>query len=573
MSKKCFKCGTVLDDDAMFCTECGTKQESEASSPQFQKQTSNDFEVLQPDESTLSYNVLGVPFNMKLIKGGLIHPLSMSCNIDISDFYIGETVVTQALWQMLMGNNPSHDNSDLQFPVTNIDRQMVKLFLVRLKKITGTTFDIPTYNQFRYAAVRGFHNMTKDEFKETFWGDLKYHPVCSMMPNRFGLYDLTDRYQMLWDVIPKERDTDYHLNPKYEEGKFCALYDEGKIHYISLKGIDPQFITLRLVINIPISPEEEKAKYEAFKRKSHTMNELISKVSILLNRKKEAKAQIQQEKGMIREEEQTSREEERRKKKEKEREEAVRGAISQIGRGKKMEADPVLKAESPRPTPAIPKPAPKPTPSPKPKPAPKPKPKLKPAEPKRPPMEYVDLGLSVKWAQWNLGATAPEESGDFFAWGETSPKSNYDRDNYKFRDGGMIKYNTKDAYGSVVDNLKQLELCDDAARHILGGDWRMPTSKEVKELYENCSFSRTTINGVKGSKVKSKKKGFTDRWIFFPDTGFKSGEEVLGCKEGFYWTSSLYTRRPDCGLMIFCNEWDDDRSDRYHGLAIRPVSK
>ena len=213
----------------------------------------------------------------------------------------------------------------------------------------------------------------------------------------------------------------------------------------------------------------------------------------------------------------------------------------------------------------------KPSPSPKPKPAPKPK--L--AEPKRPPMEYVDLGLSVKWAKWNLGATAPEESGDFFAWGETSPKSEYESDNYRFSEKGkgLVKYNSKDNYGSVVDNLKQLELCDDAAHVILGGDWRMPTAKEIKELNDNCSFSRATINGVKGSKVKSKKKGYTDRWIFFPDTGFKSGEEVLGCKEGFYWTSSLYTRRPDCGLMIFCNNWDDDRSDRYHGLAIRPVFK
>ena len=206
---------------------------------------------------------------------------------------------------------------------------------------------------------------------------------------------------------------------------------------------------------------------------------------------------------------------------------------------------------------------------------PSPSPKPKPAEPKRPPMEYVDLGLSVKWAKWNLGATAPEESGDFFAWGETSPKSEYESDNYRFSEKGkgLVKYNSKDNYGSVVDNLKQLELCDDAAHVILGGDWRMPTAKEIKELNDNCSFSRATINGVKGSKVKSKKKGYTDRWIFFPDTGFKSGEEVLGCKEGFYWTSSLYTRRPDCGLMIFCNNWDDDRSDRYHGLAIRPVSK
>ena len=237
------------------------------------------------------------------------------------------------------------------------------------------------------------------------------------------------------------------------------------------------------------------------------------------------------------------------------------GATVELARA----SDSAAKAEAPKPEPGKHKSSLKPQSAAKPK----------PAEPKRPSMEYVDLGLSVKWAKWNLGATAPEESGDFFAWGETSPKSEYESDNYRFSEKGkgLVKYNSKDNYGSVVDNLKQLELCDDAAHVILGGDWRMPTAKEIKELNDNCSFSRTTINGVKGSKVKSKKKGYTDRWIFFPDTGFKSGEEVLGCKEGFYWTSSLYTRRPNCGLMIFCNDWDDDRSDRYHGLAIRPVFK
>ena len=237
------------------------------------------------------------------------------------------------------------------------------------------------------------------------------------------------------------------------------------------------------------------------------------------------------------------------------------GATVELARA----SDSAAKAEAPKPEPGKHKSSLKPQSAAKPK----------PAEPKRPSMEYVDLGLSVKWAKWNLGATAPEESGDFFAWGETSPKSEYESDNYRFSEKGkgLVKYNSKDNYGSVVDNLKQLELCDDAAHVILGGDWRMPTAKEIKELNDNCSFSRTTINGVKGSKLKSKKKGYTDRWIFFPDTGFKSGEKVLGCKDGFYWTSSLYTRRPNCGLMIFCNDWDDDRSDRYHGLAIRPVFK
>ena len=241
------------------------------------------------------------------------------------------------------------------------------------------------------------------------------------------------------------------------------------------------------------------------------------------------------------------------------------GATVELAKSSAKASDPVVKTKSPKPEPE------KHKSSPKPKSAPKPKP----AEPKRPLMEYVDLGLSVKWAKWNLGATAPEESGDYFAWGETSPKSEYEYDNYRFcEDGkGYVKYNTKDSYGSV-DNLKQLGLCDDAAHHILGGGWRMPTAKEVKELYDNCSFSRTTINGVKGYKVKSKKKGHTDKWIFFPDAGYKYGNELRVLNQySFHWTSSLYTRRPDCGLTFFMDLVHEDKFERYIGLPIRPVCK
>lgn len=233
------------------------------------------------------------------------------------------------------------------------------------------------------------------------------------------------------------------------------------------------------------------------------------------------------------------------------------GATIELARA----SDPIKEEETPKPESEKPKAA-------KPKRAPKPK------QPERPQMEYVDLGLSVKWAKWNLGASAPEEIGDFFAWGELSPKSEYGYgNNYKFRDkGALTKYNTKATYGKV-DKLKQLELSDDAAHQILGGDWRMPTAKEVKELYDNCSFSRTTINGVKGRKLKSKIKGFTDKWIFFPDTGYRISNDILLDKEGFYWTSSLYTQRPDSALTIFCNMINEGIVERYCGMPIRPVTK
>ncbi|MBQ5370375.1 MAG: T9SS C-terminal target domain-containing protein, partial [Bacteroidaceae bacterium] len=117
--------------------------------------------------------------------------------------------------------------------------------------------------------------------------------------------------------------------------------------------------------------------------------------------------------------------------------------------------------------------------------------------------EYVDLGLSVKWATCNVGADSPEDYGDYFAWGETSPKSTYDWSTYKWCKGAydnLTKYNTNSGFGTV-DNKNQLDLSDDAARANWGGSWRMPTDEEFIELGEKCSWKRTTQNGVKGYKV------------------------------------------------------------------------
>ena len=133
--------------------------------------------------------------------------------------------------------------------------------------------------------------------------------------------------------------------------------------------------------------------------------------------------------------------------------------------------------------------------------------------------EYVDLGLpsGLKWATCNVGATAPEEYGDYFAWGETETKATYDLSNYKWCNGtyeSMTKYCTNSEYG-IVDNKTTLELSDDAARVNWGGSWRMPTKAEQDELRntDNCTWEWTTQNGVNGYKVTSKKNGNS---IFLP---------------------------------------------------------
>lgn len=186
---------------------------------------------------------------------------------------------------------------------------------------------------------------------------------------------------------------------------------------------------------------------------------------------------------------------------------------------------------------------------------------------------YVDLGLSVKWATCNVGANTPEAYGDYFAWGETEPKTTYDWTTYKWCRGSnatLTKYNTDNDYG-IVDNQIQLELSDDAARVILGGNWRVPTKAEQEELRMKCTWTVTTINGVNGYKVTSKGNGNS---IFLPAAGFRSFSSLQNAGQiGCYWSSSLYTREPISALygQLYLSDADSKFANRYYGLSVRPV--
>ena len=189
--------------------------------------------------------------------------------------------------------------------------------------------------------------------------------------------------------------------------------------------------------------------------------------------------------------------------------------------------------------------------------------------------EYVDLGLSVKWATCNVGASKPEEYGDYFAWGETKPKSDYywGWDTYKWCRGdwdSFTKYCT-DSFHGIVDNKKQLELSDDAAHANWGGSWCMPTHDELTELKEKCTWTWTTQNGIKGYKVTSKING---RSIFLPAAGIGDDSclEDVGL-DGYYWSSSLDTDAPYCAMSVYFSSSDVNLSNngRGCGLSVRPV--
>lgn len=185
--------------------------------------------------------------------------------------------------------------------------------------------------------------------------------------------------------------------------------------------------------------------------------------------------------------------------------------------------------------------------------------------------EYVDLGLSVKWATCNVGATRPEEAGDYFAWGETKPNSTCSWSTYKWCSyDAQTKYNTKSMYG-IVDNKKTLELRDDAARVNRGGSWRMPTYDEWTELRNNCTWKWTTQNGVNGYKVTSKKNG---KSIFLPAVGYREGSSLsLAGSDGYYWSSSLYADYPYYAWSVYFNSGCTRMfyNYRYCGRSVRPV--
>ena len=187
--------------------------------------------------------------------------------------------------------------------------------------------------------------------------------------------------------------------------------------------------------------------------------------------------------------------------------------------------------------------------------------------------EWVDLGLSVKWATCNIGAYKPEDYGGYFSWGETTTKTYYSWDNYKFYEDnrGFTKYYYDDGEIGIIDNKFVLDKSDDAASELWGGNWRMPTATEIAELIEKCTCIVTTQNGIKGFKIISKSNG---NYIFLP----AAGERAPGAyTEGYgaYWSSSLALEEGLAALAstLLLSDATPKLSEqvRICGLSVRPV--
>lgn len=190
--------------------------------------------------------------------------------------------------------------------------------------------------------------------------------------------------------------------------------------------------------------------------------------------------------------------------------------------------------------------------------------------------DYVDLGLSVYWAKTNVGATKPEDYGDYFAWGETEPKSEYNESNYTFS-------------GSTIEPE------NDAAHVKWGEDWRMPTYAELQELSDNCysvwseNYNETGISGYIIYKAKQDSdKGrvakygatpsdiynYNDIHIFLPAAGLRDNKQLKYDKDYvYYWTSttSRYGQYCLCTKKTYAYLEIDTGYPEYWGVSIRPV--
>jgi hypothetical protein len=187
---------------------------------------------------------------------------------------------------------------------------------------------------------------------------------------------------------------------------------------------------------------------------------------------------------------------------------------------------------------------------------------------KNPHSKAIDLGLpsGTKWASCNVGAIKPEEFGGYYAWGETKEKTIYNWDTYDFCNGDeySCSYLGSDIAGSQYD----------VAHVKWGGDWMMPTLEQFKELLDNCTNERSTLNGVYGLKFTSKINGNS---IFLPAGGYRYRSRLYNVGSyGVYWSSTQGPSNSVYASSILFSSGDIEWGHccyRSSGRTVRPVSR
>ena len=173
--------------------------------------------------------------------------------------------------------------------------------------------------------------------------------------------------------------------------------------------------------------------------------------------------------------------------------------------------------------------------------------------------EAVDLGLSMRWATCNLGATEPWQLGDYYAWGELQPKQDYSEEYYQHISNGQ--------YQNIGSNICGTKY--DAARATWGEQWRMPTLIDINQLMTKCTWTETTLHGTSGYTVT----GPNGNSIFLPKAGKKA--DATPSEQGtrlYYWCGMSQSATATSAYVLndtgYTGNWSANRS---YGFAIRPV--
>lgn len=175
----------------------------------------------------------------------------------------------------------------------------------------------------------------------------------------------------------------------------------------------------------------------------------------------------------------------------------------------------------------------------------------------------IDMGLpsGLLWATYNIGADQQTDLGLFFSWGNV--EGHRIGEEYDF---SQAEYATTPAAAIAAD----LTLDQDAARVILGDPWRLPTTAEFQELYDNCTSEWTTLNGVNGRLFTSNVNGKT---LFFPAAGYYNGTSLKTRGSGGRYWSSIYESATDARSLYFdiSNVNPQSTSSRRYGFSVRAV--
>ena len=391
-------------------------------------------------------------------------------SVTLSDYYIGETVITQELWKAVMGDyNPSRFKGD-QRPVERVSWEQCQEFINKLNRLTGKKFRLPTEAEWEYAArggnkSEGYIYSGSNELSivsSTSVWTTSTRNVKTKSPNELGIYDMSGNvFEWCQDWYSRN----YYSNSPQTN----PTGPSSGSHRVLRGGSWFSHAGCCRVSNRYNDFPGSRYYYYGFR--------LAAKFD------EDALGNIEDQK--------------------KTQEQYART------HGSKNVHD------------------------------------------------WVDLGLSVKWATCNIGANKPEDYGDYYAWGETSTKSSYTENNSK-------------TYGKRFSDIGGKSQYD-AARSNWGGTWRMPTESELEELKNKCTWKWTTQNGVKGYKIT----GPNGNSIFLPAAGCRYGSSLYYAGEGYYWSSLPNESNSDYAFSLDFDSsnqrvsWDS----RYYGQSVRPVAE